>query len=619
MSKLLGSSPLGLAFFSGPAITPTSQGSGGSEKSSTPGGGNSRFIKPHEDFSVDNVTESVREDKSRSAIFSTNFQGTAKDTGKGQGTQSYSGKQFTLDYGLGYQTFGDKRTIFTDNDKMPNTFYVYGERGEHEGYGGSVSLIDYIKSYNREYYSSNYIDQYSSIPKIIYRLEQIIGEKKTGGAEGEAINSIKLKYADFAYLKKLGVYPSNRLIIARRFPIGVGDDLVQYKESPLSVIPTWLEDGKSFVNITYGEKWESVQSVDIANQTGEVASGWNFGKDAVAEQLRSGLGIFSLSGFTEWLQYYLFEKSGLTDPKNLQLLPQGNPNIIRQAQTRQVFEPSKSFSGLNYAFSIDISTEYEIKYIDGVDPTLVYFDIISNLLRFGTSESQFQFDSRFSESARKMLVNLSSGDFKKTMEELGSIFGNLLQAANNIVTTVKEFILGSLNVNGTDVDRTNALLGSQIKKYRIKFLGIINALTGSPSGIYHVTIGNPLRPLFVSGDLIPKGDMSISLGAELGYNNLPTTIKFTCTLQNARPCGLQEIYKKFSPYPIRYAEKADTGGPESENYRGITLNSEIRRPRNDGSFNRAPVPSRNRNTQVIPNFAPLGPPPLSPRFPFVNP
>jgi hypothetical protein len=579
MAKLLGSSPLGLAFFSGVANTSTAEGSGGSEKSETPAGGNTRFIKPHANFTESNVTDSVNEDKSRTAPISTNSNATL---GEGPSSSNYSPKSVTLDYGLGYQTFGDKRTIFTDNEKMPNTFYVYGERAEHEGRGGSVSLIDYIKSYKQEYYNSNYIDQYSSIHKIITRLEQLNrNSDNSSGAESDSINSIKLKYADFAYLKKLGVYPSNRLVIARRFPIGVGDDLVQYKGSPLSVIPTWLEDGKPFVNITYGEQWESVQSVDLANQTGDVAKEWNFDKNAVAEQLRKGAGIFSLSGFTEWLQYYLFEKSELTDPNNLKLLPQGNPNIIRQAQTRQLFEPGRSFSGLRYNFTVDISTEYEIKYIDGVDPTLVYFDIISNLLRFGTSESQFQFDSRFSEKARKMIENLSSGDFKKTMEELGTIFGNLLQAAGTIVDTVKQFILGTLKVANDDKSRTEALLGSQIKKYRIKFLGIINALTGSPSGIYHVTIGNPLRPLFASGDLIPKGEMSISLGTELGYNNLPTTIKFTCQLQNARSCGLQEIYRKFSPYPIRYTEASGIApaGRVSEDYRGIVLNSEIRRPR----------------------------------------
>jgi len=51
-------------------------------------------------------------------------------------------------------------------------------------------------------------------------------------------NSMKLKYSDFAYLKNLGVYPNNRLVIARRFPSPVSDDLtaVSPAPSPLSTL-----------------------------------------------------------------------------------------------------------------------------------------------------------------------------------------------------------------------------------------------------------------------------------------------------------------------------------------------------------------------------------------------
>jgi hypothetical protein len=532
-----------------------------------------------------------------------------------------------VDYGLGYQTFGDKRTIFTDNEDMPNTFYVYYDRKtsslfNNSARGGTVSLIDYFKSSDKEYYNSNYIDQYSSIPKIITRLGQMVEGEYDGGAQSFKPDSIQLKHADFAYLKKLGVYPSNRLIIARRFAIGAGDDLLTYENSPLSVIPSWIEDGKSFIDISYGEVWNPVTNINAAETGGELAKEWKFDKSSVRTFLETGGGLFTLPGFTEYLQYYLFEKSGLTDRTSLKLLPTGNPNIIRQAVTRPTFEENMSFTGLKYTFTIEITTEYEIKYIDGIDPTLVYFDIISNLLRFGTSESQFQFDSRFSQKAKNMLKKFSSGDFKTTMEALGEVFGGLLSAADKLGKTVKDFVLGTLNVGGNDVTRTEFLIGAQIKKYRIKFLGIINALTGSPSGIYHITVGNPLRPIFSSGDLIPDQEMKITLGPELGYNNLPTTIKFYCKLKNARSCGLQEIYKKFSPATIRYIKsdnQIDPGSIVEESYLNIALSSQIRRPRTGNSFDRTLIPSRNTNPQIVPNFTPFGPPPLSPTFPFRNP
>ena len=604
MSKLLGSSPLGLAFFSGGANTSSStQNSGGAQQPSTGGGGNARFINPHNDFTDEDVNNSVAVDKKRTVGITTDFTSTTPNTGGAQApTQpGDTAKNLKLDFGLGYQTFGDKRTIFTDNDKMPRTFYAYYNRQKHKGHGegegGMISLIDYITSTDTKYYNSNYIDQYSSITAIIRRIDQMLEQKGAGGAQSFSLDSIKLKYSDFAYLKKLGVYPSNRMIVARRFAVGVGDDLLKYRNSPLSVVPSWIEDGKNFVDITFSEVWNPVTSVDLASTSGKGASEFNFSSE-VKDFLNKGLGIFTLPGFTEWLQYYLFEKIGITNQNNLNLLPTGNPNIIRKSMTRPVFEPGAEFSGLNYTFTIDINNEYEIKYIDGVDPTLIYFDIISNLLSFGTSESQFQFDGRFSQKARDIIDNLSSGDFNTVMQQLGDLLGGLLTTTAAIANTVKEFVLGTLNVDGKSQTRTEALLSSQIKKYRIKFLGIINALTGSPSGIYHVTIGNPLRPLFASGDLIPEGQMKITLGSELGYNNLPTTIKFSCKLKNARPCGLQEIYKKFSPAPIRQAEdkfNIDTGYLREE--KNLILSSNINRPRTTTS---SPVPVPNFLSGIIP-------------------
>ena len=599
MSKLLGSSPLGLAFFSKRDLKLGSDELGPPTLEFGPS-----FLKPHENFTSKDVDESVAVDKKRTFAITTDFTSTTADTGGAQApTQpGDTAKKLTLDYGLGYQTFGDKRTIFTDNDKMPRTFYAYYNRQNHKGHGegegGMISLIDYITSTDTKYYNSNYIDQYSSITAIIGRINQMVEQKGTGGAQSFSLDSIKLKYSDFAYLKKLGVYPSNRMIVARRFPVGVGDDLLSYKNSPLSVVPSWIEDGKNFVDITFNEVWNPVTSVDLAGSTGKGLEGWNFKSDKVKEFLDKGAGIFTLPGFTEWLQYYLFEKIEITDQKNLKLLPTGNPNIIRKSMTRPVFESGAEFSGLNYTFTIDINNEYEIKYIDGVDPTLIYFDIISNLLSFGTSESQFQFDGRFSQKAREIIDNLSSGDFNTVMQQLGDLLGGLLTTTAAIAKTVKEFVLGTLNVDGKSQTPTEALLSSQIKKYRIKFLGIINALTGSPSGIYHVTIGNPLRPLFASGDLVPEGPMKITLGSELGYNNLPTTIKFSCKLKNARPCGLQEIYKKFSPAPIRQAEdkfNIDTGYLREE--KNLILSSNINRPRTTTS---SPVPVPNFLSGIIP-------------------
>jgi hypothetical protein len=571
---ILGASPLGLSFFS-----------------NRKDGNN--FINEHGKLTADDakkIGDALKEDRTRTVNVEI-------DPGTSTPTNT-----FRVDAGLNFLTLGDKKTIFTNNPKNPNTFHVFYNRdndGRNYGDDGK-SLIDYIQSSDKDYYNSNYLDENSSITKIIQRLG---AAGKPEDAPTRSVGGIKLEYADFAYLKKLGVYPSNRMIVARRFGLGVGDDLVRYKDPPTAVVASWIEDAKEFISISFGENWEDVGNVNFGTEGAAIGEEYKLG--GIGDLIKSGGNLFAAPGFTEYLQYYLFNQAGLTSEENLLLLPAGNPNIIRKAKKRNTYggksgtnAADQAFSGLSYDFSITIDTEYEIKYIDGIDPTLIYFDIISNLLRFGTSESQFQFDERFNKAAREKIEKFSSGDFTEVMDAVADLLKGMINAAKNTTSTLLDSLFGLGSPGDYKTEKagtfnfTEAILSSQIKKYRLAFLGLIQALSGSPSGIYHVTVGNPLRPIFSSGDLLPhqNSGMKITLGPELGYNNLPTTIKFGCTLKNARPCGLQEIYKKFSPYPVRYSGNTTISTGTSEEMDTRTVKSEtITRPRTPGSG------IRNRN------------------------
>jgi hypothetical protein len=559
---ILGASPLGISFFS--------QRKGGFN-----------FVQPHVPFTKEKAKE-----------LGENLKKVEKDIESRTKVSVIGGSvsNFKVDAGLNFLTFGDKQTIFTHNPKNPNTFYVYYNRNNDSRKADDTkgSLVDYLESAEFKYYNSNYIDQNSSISKIIDKLKS---EESGEDAPRRNNRAVSLKHSDFAYLKKLGVYPSNRLIVARRFGLGVGDDLVRYQNEPTAVVASYIEDAKEFISISFGEAWEQVTNANFGTEANQIAKEYRFG--AVGDFINAGGNLFAAPGFTEYLQYYLFNQAELTSEENLLLLPAGNPNIIRKAQKRQTYGGNsksgggedQAFSGLKYTFSISIKTEYEIKYIDGIDPTLVYFDIISNLLRFGTSEAQFQFDERFNDKARQAIEKFSSGDFTEVMLQVASMLKGMLSAAKDTTNSLLASLFGmedaSKNQNGKagDFNYTEAILSSQIKKYRLAFIGLVQALSGSPSGIYHVTVGNPLRPLFASGDLVPSDTgAKISLGTELGYNNLPTSITFDMTLANARPCGLQEIYRKFSPYPIRETTAIDFGKVEKGDKR--TIDSElITRPR----------------------------------------
>jgi hypothetical protein len=84
-----------------------------------------------------------------------------------------------------------------------------------------------------------------------------------------------------------------------------------------------------------------------------------------------------------------------------------------------------------------------------------------------------------------------------------------------------------------------------VSKYKVQLLGVVNSLTGSPSAPWHVTVGNPKKPIFSSGDMVCTS-VVVTMGRILAFNDLPSSIKIEFTLSNARSLGAQEIFNRFN-------------------------------------------------------------------------
>jgi len=360
-----------------------------------------------------------------------------------------------------------------------------------------------------------------------------------------------LTHADFAYLKNLGVYPTNRLMIARRFSGPTQNNLLKIADSPMATMISWMPDDSDFFNITFGEEWEYAQRTsfsDILNSLGD-----DFGKKSkVGEAAASGFKSFSLPGWTESLQIELFnllfpDLKGKYDSNNP---PFGNPNLIKETKTRTLVSKDQSGSGLNSRFSIKFVVEYEQKFLNGVDPSLVYLDILHKALIFGTSKSVFFFGDVLESGSSEFIKNLISGDYNAVKKAL-SDFGEAI--SNSLKKIAKELEQKNKNrkINTADLtyDILNNLgktvIASLVSKYRIKLFGVLQALTGAPSGYWHVTLGNPKKPFFSSGDLITTG-VSMTFGKVLSFNDLPSSIKLEFTMEPARNLGGQEIMDRFN-------------------------------------------------------------------------
>jgi hypothetical protein len=370
--------------------------------------------------------------------------------------------------------------------------------------------------------------------------------------------SMKLDFIDFAYLRYLGVYPNNRLIVARRFGAGVGNDLNNIKTPPLAKLVSWIpETEENFLSVSYNELYVDADAsyVEVLNEIGKDTRLSKDDPNAIGDFAAGGLSFLPFPGLTEPLQRAVMAKFGLVDdPYNL---PLGNPNLIREARRRKTVTKDQAGSGLACTMEIKMVVEYEQKFINGVDPSLVYLDIIQNAIYFGTSDAAFQMGKGFATGANKILQNLISGDYKAIYDSLEKIVGEIFAVVRGAVNDLVEAFINppdeNLKEQGGKIKAAlrgafavgKEALGAVIGKYKHRLMGITNALTGSPSTPWHITIGNPKKPIFSSGDM-ELTKVNLDLGKVLAFNDLPSTIKITLSFQNARPLGAQEIFNRLN-------------------------------------------------------------------------
>lgn len=390
--------------------------------------------------------------------------------------------------------------------------------------------------------------------------------------EKTANTRAQLRPSDFAYLKNLGVYPNNRLVIARRFAGPVDDNIFTKAKTgsggPDAVMITWRIPSEDFLEISFGEEWEEAKAdfTGVLNDMGEDI----FGKK-IAGGLSGVAGAIPLPGFTEAITRNVLAELGIYDGAAVsgKILPAGNPNLIKQAKRRKTVKYGDAGSGLKCTCSVKMMVEWEQKFISGIDPTIAFIDILATCLRFGTSPSD---SYGLSESFGAKIVAWSSNPGLIVTDFLAALTSSLTKAKDEIVKLVFDENVAGYNTKkdkdgnpidppaplsaevGTAIDGliaevTNGLKQT-VKKYKHEIMGIVASLTGAPSTPWHVTIGNPLRPVFCSGDMLT--DMvTLKLGSTLAFNDLPSNITLDFSLTNARPWGLQEIMAKFNTGNLR--------------------------------------------------------------------
>jgi hypothetical protein len=413
-------------------------------------------------------------------------------------------------------------------------------------------------------------DNYKGIVRRTLHNDEVYDTSVLNIIEKLAGTSAALRPSDFAYLKKVGVYSNNRLVIARRFAGPVTDDIYSKSQLPLAVMICWRKEDEDFIEINFGEEWVAAE-VDFTDLLNNMAKDFT-ASDKTGTALGAALGAIPLPGFTENITRELLTRLGILS-ENGDILPAGNPNLIKEAKRRKTIDYGQPGSGLKCTVSIKMTVEYEQKFISGIDPTIVFQDIIANALRFGTSpSSNYGLSGEFGKRVEGWVSNPGKiiTDFTKAIKE--SIESAKTSIKDAINTEFEKKQSSTTETTEETTEETKARIEAEKKsaldilkkvtafsedtikktvgKYKEEIVGIIKSLSGAPSTPWHVTIGNPLRPIFCSGDLYTDA-VVLNMGPTLAFNDLPSYITLDFTLTNARPWGAQEIMAKFNSGYLR--------------------------------------------------------------------
>lgn len=398
--------------------------------------------------------------------------------------------------------------------------------------------------------------------------------------QGDPYGRTPYQFTDFVFSKYWNKIENNRLITLRRFAAPILDNMkfpgmISDSDTgsttkteaiafpPMATAITYFggESGNtlnSILKFTTGVLWDDAQA-DV----------WGVTTDSVPSN-ESGIGsIFgSIGKFAEMLNV----AGGKFDRKLVQNAGQMPPDPYKDGPyenrimgpINRIDSVKKRKPGLAFEWSgINLVFEYVGRPVGGINPKAVILDIMSNFLVIGSASAVFFGGAhRFMANPAKYpflggqegIEKWYTGDpigwgltVVKQFTQGGAdpkggspksvasgLFKNMEGFFNQLFSGEKGNIFGA--VTSLFTGATGNLINNEMAKKtagQIPYLqGMKAILTGEPVGEWHVTIGNPLNPIAMIGNLICEG-VTVEWNEEMGPDDFPTEIKFTVKLTHA--------------------------------------------------------------------------------------
>jgi len=372
-------------------------------------------------------------------------------------------------------------------------------------------------------------------------------------------------YSDFIQMEHYGQISNDYLITLRRFAYPVPDDLltpiqhgtdakeIDTSQPDLARAVTWLSPAlgnnlEEILKFKTAFKWTVAES-SIQDAQSQTADRGKAGKAIEGSPLASAVES-GLNGFNS-VQAQNIKKRGANVDYNKATYPNkvfGPLNIIDNVLARD--------KGLIFEQDFKISFHYDLKAYPGTSPKVAFMDTLSNVLALTFNNAPFWGGAtRFSGTGNTGKpfgdsAMLAKGDYAGY---IGSIADTLAGMGGNFMDQLKK--TASNVTSGAGINKIlgdSSILENIVGGGLMKMLGgpgggdIIKAfLTGDPTGQWHLTIGNPMNPIIVCGNLALQ-ESNVSFEGPLGFEGFPTKMKVEITLKPGRPRDKTEIESMFN-------------------------------------------------------------------------
>jgi hypothetical protein len=427
---------------------------------------------------------------------------------------------------------------------------------------------------------------------------------KLSRKEDSILGAAKYKYADFMYCKDLGM-PNNHLITLRKFATPVGDNIwgsnatipgkvfggATKKNSRICTSPdvgrmlcyfggedNKLEDILNFSfhatwkDMTSGIQQEASKEDDRESPLGRLI---NTFADNGQYNLAQGK---SITGNNNIIDYAIQKISGST----VQSWYKDNPTLYNYDQ-HKIYEPKNTIQSmmmyegkLEFSHDFTLVFSYKMRGYDNINQKSAFLDLLANIVNTTYRRGYFW-------GGRRQIIgpqpnttgwNKANAFIDKNWSALGSfteeilngtldfsgLLGKISNAASQVVDKIVDAGKKIANLTTDDLKEAGGKVVNYVKDHNIddalkgklkdrlgrpQLYAFNSLLTGDNTGLWHVTIGNPLNPIVSMGNLYIK-DVKIQHLGPLGIDDFPTELKVSVTLSHARGRDAVDIQKMYT-------------------------------------------------------------------------